>query len=100
MEDQVIAISGFYQEESYPEELRLIKIRDKETKKEIEILTNNFKLAASTIGELYKGSWEIEIFFKWIKQNLKVKTFLGTSENAVMTQVWIAMILYVLLFFT
>jgi putative transposase len=65
----------------------LIRLKDKETGKEIEVLTNNFKPAASTIGQLYKGRWEMETFFSWIKQNLRVKTFIGTSVNAVMTQI-------------
>ena len=72
---------------------------DKEEKVELEFLTNNLKLAATTLARLYKGRWQIEIFFKWIKQHLRVKTFIGTSKNAVMTQVWIAMILYLLLSF-
>ena len=72
---------------------------DKETKKELVFLTNNFELAANTIADLYKKRWQIEIFFKWIKQNLKIKTFLGTRENAVMTQIWAAMIYYLLLSF-
>jgi IS4 transposase len=60
-------------------------------------LTNNFKLAASTIAQIYKSRWQIELFFKWIKQNLKIKSFLGTSKNAVMTQIWVAMCYYLLL---
>jgi IS4 transposase len=60
-------------------------------------LTNNFKLAASTIAQIYKSRWQIELFFKWIKQNLKIKSFLGTSKNAVLTQVWVAMCYYLLL---
>ena len=90
---------NLYQSEAYPEELRLIRIYDKEEDRIIEFLTNNLQLAASTIAKLYKGRWEIETFFKWMKQNLKIKTFVGTSENAVMTQLWVAMILYVLLSF-
>ena len=79
--------------------MRLITFYDKEKKEELVFFTNNFKLAAATIAELYKHRWQIELFFKWIKQNLKIKTFLGTSENAVMTQVWAAMIYYLLLAF-
>jgi len=97
--DQTIRLTGYYQQQDYPENLRLITFYDKEKKQELVFITNNFKLAASTIAELYKNRWEIELFFKWIKQNLKIKTFLGTSENAVMTQIWTAMIYYLLLAF-
>lgn len=97
--DQIIRLTGYRSKKNYPDKLRLIKYYDKETKKELIFLTNNFKLAARTIADLYKARWQIEIFFKWIKQNLKIKTFLGTSENAVMTQIWIAMIYYLLLSF-
>ena len=79
--------------------MRLITFYDSKKEKELVFITNNFKLAASTIAELYKHRWQIELFFKWIKQNLKVKTFLGTSENAVMTQIWAAFIYYLLLAF-
>jgi hypothetical protein len=99
MSDSVIELSNFYQSESYPDQLRLIRFYDKDENKELEFVTNNFTLAASTIASLYKGRWEIETFFKWIKQHLRIKTFLGTSENAVMIQVWVAMILYILLSF-
>lgn len=98
IEDQIVYLGGFDAEDDYPKELRLIRLRG-EDGKEIEVLTNNFKLAASTIGKLYKGRWEIETFFRWIKQNLRIKTFIGTSINAVMTQIWVAMILYLLLSF-
>ena len=77
----------------------MITYYDEETGKELVFLTNNFILAAKTIADLYKARWEIELFFKWIKQNLKIKTFLGTSYNAVMTQIWVAMIYYLLLSF-
>jgi len=97
--DQTICLTGFYQKQDYPEKLRLITIYDQEKNEKIVFFTNNFKLSASTIAELYKHRWQIELFFKWIKQNLKIKTFLGTSENAVMTQVWAAMIYYLLLAF-
>ena len=75
------------------------QIIDKKKNTVIEVLTNNFKLSAGKIAELYKGRWEIEEFFKWIKQHLKIKAFIGTSENAVFTQVWAAMICYLLLSF-
>ena len=77
--------------------MRMIIYKDGETGKVYEFITNNFRLAASTIAAIYKQRWQIELFFKWIKQNLKIKTFLGTSKNAVMAQVWIAMIYYLLL---
>ena len=97
--DQTIRLTGYYQQPNYPEELRLITFYDSKKKEELVFITNNFKLAASTIAELYKHRWQIELFFKWIKQNLKIKTFLGTNENAVMTQIWSAMIYYLLLSF-
>jgi IS4 transposase len=84
-------------EESYPESLRLIEYYDKENDKIYRFLTNDFDFSAKTIADIYKARWQIEIFFKWIKQHLKIKTFLGTTKNAVMTQVWVAMIYYLLL---
>lgn len=95
--DELITLSGFYQMQDYPKELRLIHYYDKETDKLLVFLTNNVTLAASTIAAIYKARWQIESFFKWIKQNLKIKTFLGISKNAVLTQVWIAMCYYLLL---
>ena len=83
--------------EKYPDKLRIIEFYDDETGQDLYFMTNNFHLAASTIANIYKSRWNIELFFKWIKQNLKIKTFLGTSENAVMTQIWTAMIYYLLL---
>lgn len=84
------------EESKYPEQLRLVEFKDPETNIIYQYFTNNFKLAASTIAEIYKQRWQIEIFFRWIKQNLKVKTFIGTSKNAVLSQVWVAMIYYLL----
>ena len=78
----------------YPKDLRIVGYKDPKTGKEYVFLTNNFKLAAYTIAQIYKARWQIEIFFKWIKQHLKIKSFFGTSKNAVMTQVWIAMCCY------
>lgn len=95
--DFVIEKSGFYAGQDYPYPLRLIAYYDRETGNYLEFLTNNFKLAATTIAQIYKARWQIEIFFKWIKQNLKIKNFLGTSKNAVLTQVWVAMCYYLLL---
>jgi len=83
--------------ENYPKELRLIQYYDQEEDRILAFFTNNFKLAAITIAEIYKARWQIEIFFKWIKQNLKIKTFFGTSRNAVMTQIWVAMCYFLLL---
>ena len=82
-----------------PVQLRRIGYRDAETGKHYVFLTNNFKLAAKTIADIYKSRWQVELFFKWIKQNLKIKSFVGTSKNAVMTQIWIAMCVYLLLAF-
>jgi hypothetical protein len=97
LRDEEISFTGFYAEEDYPETLRRIEFHDEEREKTLVFLTNNFTLAASTIAAIYKARWQIELFFKWIKQNLKIKSFLGTSKNAVMTQVWVAMCYYLLL---
>lgn len=82
-----------------PDKLRLVSYTDPETGKEYRFVTNATHISAKTVADLYKERWQIELFFKWIKQNLKVKTFLGTSKNAVLTQIWIAMIVYLLLAF-
>jgi len=95
--DEMIRLTGYYSAQHYPKELRLIHYDDRETGKVLVFLTNNFRLAASTIAQIYKARWQIELFFKWIKQNLKIKSFLGTSKNAVLTQIWAAMIYYLLL---
>ena len=95
--DKTVKLTGFYPKKDYPKEMRLVGYKDTETGKEYVFLTNNFKLAAHTITQIYKSRWQIEIFFKWIKQHLKIKSFFGTSKNAVMTQVWIAMCCYLLL---
>jgi len=94
--DQTIALSGFYTAKYYPDNLRRIKYYDAQTDKQFVFLTNNFSLPALTITELYRYRWQVELFFKWIKQHLRIKTFFGTSENAVKTQVWIAVSVYVL----
>jgi putative transposase len=96
LKDQVIGIVGS-KADDIPIELRLVVYQDPETGKIYRFLTNIFHLAALTIAQIYQARWEIETFFKWIKQHLKIKTFLGTSENAVMTQIWIVMITYLLL---
>lgn len=95
--DEVIEMGGFYTRQDYPGELRHIGFYDAESDRYFEFITNNFALAAETIAKIYKARWQIEIFFKWIKQNLKIKTFLGTSKNAVMTQIWVAMCYYLML---
>ena len=94
--DQTIVLTGFYPSKDYPDKIRRIKYFDAETKKELTFLTNNFTLPALTIAQLYKCRWRVELFFKWIKQHLRIKTFFGTSENAVKTQIWIAVSVYVL----
>jgi hypothetical protein len=94
--DQTIMLKGFYSAKDYPDRLRRIKYHDRETNKNLVFLTNNFKLPALTIAELYRCRWQVELFFKWIKQHLRIKSFYGTSQNAVKTQVWIAVSVYVL----
>jgi len=97
--DQTVEFTGYYASKNCPIRLRRIGYRDAQTGKHYVFLTNNFKLSASTIAEIYKARWQIEIFFKWIKQNLKIKSFMGTSRNAVMTQIWIALCVYLLIAF-
>jgi len=94
-----VRLSNYYQSRYYPDPLRLVTIVDPETENQITFMTNIFTLDARTIANLYKSRWEIETFFKWIKQNLKIKSFLGTSKNAVLTQIWAALIYYLLLSF-
>ena len=94
--DQVVELTVFYSHQGYPERLRRIRFKDPETAKTLVFLTNNFALPALTIGALYKSRWQVELFFRWIKQHLRIKHFFGTSENAVKTQVWIAVAVYVL----
>ena len=95
--DQSIAMNGFYIAKDYPELLRRIRFKDPETGKTLVFLTNNTMLPALTIAALYKNRWQVELFFKWIKQHLRIKRFLGTSENAVKTQIWCAVSTYVLI---
>jgi hypothetical protein len=94
--DQVVAPTGFYSRKHYPEKLRRVKYFDKEQNKKLTFLTNQFTLPATTIADLYRCRWQVELFFKWIKQHLRIKAFYGTSENAVKTQIWIAISVYVL----
>lgn len=95
--DQIIEMKGFYTSKKCPLKLRRIRSQDPETGKYIVILTNHFNWSPTTIAAIYKDRWQIEIFFKTIKQNLKIKKFFGTSKNAVMTQIWIAMITHLML---
>lgn len=94
--DQTIKLTGYSSVRDYPENLRRIKVRDLETDKTIVILSNNFTLPAESMAQLYRRRWSVEQFFKWIKQNLRIKAFYGTSENAVKTQIWTAMTVYLL----
>ena len=94
--DQTIALNGYYSSRDYPAHLRRIRFKDPETGKALIFLTNNFALPATTICALYKARWQVELFFKWIKQHLRIKRFFGTSENAVKSQIWIAVSVYVL----
>ncbi len=94
--DQSIKLNNYYAAKDYPEKMRRIKFKDEQSGKVLIFLTNNFHLKATEIAQLYKHRWKIELFFKWIKQHLKIKSFWGQSENAVKTQVWIAVSVYVL----
>jgi Domain of unknown function (DUF4372)/Transposase DDE domain len=95
--DQQVMLNGHYSAKKYPEHLRRVRFKDPETGKTLIFLTNNTALPALTIAALYKSRWQVELFFKWIKQHLRIKKFLGTSENAVKTQVWCAIATYVLI---
>ena len=94
--DQTIALNGYKTSRDYPAHLRRIRFKDVESGKTLIFLTNNFALPATTICALYKSRWQVELFFKWIKQHLRIKKFYGTSENAVKSQIWIAVSVYVL----
>ena len=94
--DQTIALEGFYSKQDYPTYLRRVRFKDPETGKTLVFLTNQMSLPAATICALYKSRWQVELFFKWIKQHLRIKQFFGTSENAVKTQIWISVSVYVL----
>ena len=95
--DQRVMLNGFYSAKNYPEHLRRIRFKDPKSGKTLVFLTNNTSLPAWTIAALYKSRWQVELFFKWIKQHLRIKRFLGTSENAVKTQIWCAVATYVLI---
>ena len=94
--NQTVVLASFESASNYPEKLRRISYRDPETGKRLKFLTNNFTLPALAIAQIYKQRWQVELFFKWIKQHLRIKAFYGTSENAVKTQIWIAVSVYVL----
>jgi hypothetical protein len=94
--DQTVKFTGFYAGKEYPDHLRRIRFVDPDTGKRLTFLTNNFTWSAMTIATLYKSRWQVELFFKWVKQHLRIKAFFGTSENAVKTQIWISISVYVL----
>lgn len=94
--DQTVILTGFYSQQDYELALRRIRYKDPQTNKTLIFLTNNFALPALTIAQLYKCRWQVELFFKWIKQHLRIKNFYGTSENAVKSQIWISISVYVL----
>jgi transposase len=94
--DQQIELTVFYSRRGYPERLRRIRYKDPETGKTLVFLTNHFGIPAASVCMLYKSRWQVELFFRWIKQHLRIKRFFGTSENAVKSQVWIAVATYVL----
>jgi len=95
--DQTIVLKGLIQKKGYPEKLRRIRYRNVQTDKQLVFLTNNFHLSALTITQLYQCRWQVELFFKWIKQHLRIKKFYGISENAIKTQIWTAVSAYVLI---
>jgi hypothetical protein len=94
--DQIIKLTGYKSSKYYPDKLRRVKYYDSETNKYLTFLTNNFEISALIVANLYHSRWKIELFFKWIKQHLRIKAFFGTSPNAVKTQIWIAISIYVL----
>jgi IS4 transposase len=94
--DQTILLNSFYPLQEYPERLRRVRFFDPQQQKRLVFLTNNFALPAKTIADLYRSRWHVELFFKWIKQHLRIKVFVGTSPNALKTQVWTAMCAYLL----
>ena len=96
LSDQIISLRGFYSRKRYPEKLRRIRFLDREHNKYLVFLTNNFALPAATIAQLYRCRWQVELFFKWIKQHLRIKAFYGTTPNALKTQIWTAISVYLL----
>ena len=95
--DQTVILAAIESAQAYPDPLRRVSYFDARTNKRLKFLTNNFALPALTIAHIYKSRWQIELFFKWIKQHLRINSFYGTSENAVKTQIWIAVSIYVLI---
>jgi transposase len=95
--DQTIRLTGFYPSKDYPDKIRRVRFFDEENNHDLIFLTNNFTIPALTVAEFYKWRWHVELFFKWIKQHLRINAFYGTSENAVKTQIWIAITTYVLI---
>jgi IS4 transposase len=96
LSDHTVVLTAIKSIKAYPDTLRRVTYRDPDTLKRFRFLTNNFVLPALTIARIYKSRWQVELFFKWIKQHLRIKAFYGTSENAVKTQIWIAVSVYVL----
>jgi hypothetical protein len=96
LSDQIISLQGFYSRKSYPDKLRRIRFHDPEHDRYLVFFTNNFGLSALTIAQLYRCRWQVELFFKWIKQHLRIKAFYGTTPNALKTQIWIAISVYLL----
>jgi IS4 transposase len=96
LSDQIIRLKVFYSRQGYPEKLRRVHYLDADSNRRLVLLTNNFTLSARDIADLYRCRWQVELFFKWIKQHLRIKAFYGTTDNAVKTQVWIALSVYVL----
>ena len=94
--DHTVILTAIESAKAYPDPLRRVSYLDTETKKRFKFLTNNFLLPPLTIAQIYQCRWQVELFFKWIKQHLRIKSFYGTSENAVKTQIWIAVSIYVL----
>ena len=99
LKDEKIMLSGDQGLKEYDQDVRRIIYRDSKTKKLYEFITNDFSQEAEVIADLYKARWDIESFFRWIKQNLKIKSFLGTSKNAVMTQIWVALIYLLIIYY-
>ena len=95
--DQTIVLTGATTQDAYPQPLRRVKYYDRKTDKTFNFLTNNFAIPAQTVADLYRSRWQVELFFKWIKQHLRIKSFFGTAENAVKSQIWIAISVYVLI---
>jgi hypothetical protein len=95
--DQTVLLNSDFGLKTYPSQVRRVRFYDQDTKNDLEFLTNNFELPALTIAKLYKQRWQVELFFKWIKQHLRIKAFFGTSRNAVETQIWIAISIYLLI---